>query len=247
MRTHARSICVGSIAAFVAATAVISLPARSAIVYWDLDGTTAGAGGGATPTGVWDATSTFWNPAADGTGITAAWQSGDTAVFSAGTTATGSYLINIAGTQDIGGLTFKDGIASLSGGTLNLTTASTFSVANSARGNVAATISGNNGLTKTGNGVLRLTVVNRLRTNLAPSQHVQGGIDGGAAEVSPRQRHILDVSTPGQDADEDGLQDVLGVGRIAGDPQGGAEYSFVIALVQVGKPRHRGRRRHQNW
>ena len=64
-------------------------------------------------------------------------------------------------------------------------------------------------------GVRRPIVVDRLRVKLPAAQHVDGRVDGRAPEVGGRQRDVLDVSAPGQDAQEDGLQDVLGVGRIA--------------------------------
>ena len=59
--------------------------------YWDLNGSVAGAGG-ATPSGTWNATNLYWNSAGDGTGSgsIAAWSSGQTAVFAAGTDATGT-------------------------------------------------------------------------------------------------------------------------------------------------------------
>src|SRR3954471_13551025 len=95
-------------------------------------------------------------------------------------------------------------------------------------------------------GVRRLGGVIRLGTKLTAAQHVDGRIDGGAPEVRARQRNILDVSTPGQNTNEDGLQDVLGVGRISGDAQGRAEYRLVMALVQLGKPRHWGGGRHRD-
>jgi hypothetical protein len=66
---------------------------------------------------------------------------------------------------------------------------------------------------------------------LPAAQHVDGRVDGRAPEVGGRQLNVLGVSPPGQDAQEDGLQDVLGVGRIPGDAQGRAEYRFVVALV----------------
>ena len=87
----------------------------------------------------------------------------------------------------------------------------------------------------------RLIVVNPLGTKLPAAQHIDGRVDGCAPEVGGRQRHILDVSTPGQDAQKDGLQDVLGVGRIPGHAQGRPEYRLVVALEQLGKPRHRSR------
>jgi fibronectin-binding autotransporter adhesin len=85
-------------------------------LYWDLDGSMAGAGG-ATPTGTWDAGNTFWNATADGTSSTAAWTAGRTAAFAAGTNATGSYTVTVSGSQDIGGLTFEEGTVTLTGGT----------------------------------------------------------------------------------------------------------------------------------
>ena len=54
-------------------------------LYWDSNGTTAGAG--TTPTGTWG-TSTFWSTVFDGTAATAAWTSGRRAIFSAGGDAT---------------------------------------------------------------------------------------------------------------------------------------------------------------
>jgi len=187
MRTHARSICVGSIAAFVAATASISLPARSAIVYWDIDGATPGAGGGTTPSGIWNSSNTFWNSTADGTGTTNFWQAGDTAVFSAGTTATGSYAITVSGSQDIGGLTFEDGIVTFSGGTLNLASSSVFSVANNARALIGSSISGNFGISKTGNGALRLTGTNTFTGPVS--------VSGGVLQVDKAAALGADTST----------------------------------------------------
>ena len=190
MRTHARSICVGSIAAFVAATVAISLPARSAIVYWDIDGINAGAGG-ATPSGTWDGTNAFWNSVADGTGSTAIWQAGDTAIFSAGTNATGSYAITVSGTQAIGGLTVEDGIATFSGGTLNLTSASVFSVANNARATIGSTISGGFGISKTGNGSLRLTGAN---TFTGPVSVTNGVLQVNSAAALGTDPGVITVS-----------------------------------------------------
>jgi len=93
----------------------IAPSAFAATVYWDSNGTVAGAG--ATPTGTWG-TSTFWN--ATSTGLTttpAAWLSGDTAVFSAGTDAVNAFTVTLSGTQTIGGLTVEEGTPTISGGT----------------------------------------------------------------------------------------------------------------------------------
>ncbi|MCE9556361.1 MAG: PEP-CTERM sorting domain-containing protein [Planctomycetes bacterium] len=103
--------------------AVALLNARSAIAgtkYWDLNGNTAGAGG-ATPTGTWDTGATAnWTANSAGTTATTTWSSGDDAFFSAGTDATGSFTINVSGTNNIRNLTVEEGNVTLSGGTLNL-------------------------------------------------------------------------------------------------------------------------------
>ena len=87
-------------------------------LYWDANGATGGAGG-PTPTGTWG-TDHFWNPKSDGAVGTAAWSAGNTAVFAAGTDATGAYTVTVSGTQDAGGIQFEEGTATLSGGTVNL-------------------------------------------------------------------------------------------------------------------------------
>ena len=80
-----------------------------------------------------------------------------------------------------------------------------------------------------------------LMPSMVPAaEHVDGRVDGGSPEVGGRQRNLLELATLGHDSQEDGLQDVLGVGRIAGDAQGRAEHRLVMPLIQLGKPRHRG-------
>ncbi len=97
-----------------------------ALAYWDTNGTNVGAvnTAGAAANGIWG-TNPFWNPLADGTGTPVAWNSGDTAVFSAGTTvsgglATGTNNITVSGTQTAAQLTFEEGINTLSGDTIVL-------------------------------------------------------------------------------------------------------------------------------
>src|SRR5438128_1215488 len=70
--------------AYAIGLALVSATASpvSAQLYWDSNGTTAGAG--ATPTGTWG-TSTFWSTASDGTATTTSWTFNAAAVFSAGT------------------------------------------------------------------------------------------------------------------------------------------------------------------
>jgi len=116
--------------------------AMTAIVYWDSNGATAGAG--ATPTGTWG-TSAFWSTASDGTAATAAWTSGDTAVFSAGTDASGTFTVTLSGTQTAGAINVEEGTVSFSGtgaasigaGSVTISSGATLSVDNAAR--IAAT------------------------------------------------------------------------------------------------------------
>lgn len=151
IRTHRRAIS----ALMITLTAVfqISQPLQAATVYWDVNGSTAGASDTPSATGTWDATNAFWNNAA-GTGAGAVWNSGDIAVFSAGTNATGASAITIAGTQGIGGLVFEEGTVSLTGGTLQLTQNAVINVATGLTATVGSDLTGAFNLTKAGAGTL---------------------------------------------------------------------------------------------
>ncbi len=59
-------------------------------LYWDINGTTAGAGGTA-PGGAW--TSSFWSASATGTNICSTWVANSDAFFSAGADATGFFKV----------------------------------------------------------------------------------------------------------------------------------------------------------
>lgn len=114
--------------ALLSITALVP-PAAAATVYWDINGSTPGAGG-TTPTGTWNTANTNWSSSADGDVDTALWNAGDTGVFAAGTNATGSYTVTVSGTQDIGGLTFQEGTVTLGGtATLRMVANSIFDVA----------------------------------------------------------------------------------------------------------------------
>ncbi|HEX8077984.1 MAG TPA: autotransporter-associated beta strand repeat-containing protein, partial [Chthoniobacterales bacterium] len=91
--------------------------ADAATVYWDTDGRTAGAGG-SMPSGVWDTAIKNWS--GDSTGSsnnTSAWTAGDTAVFSAGSDATGAYTVTVSANMNlsVGGITFEDGSVTIAG------------------------------------------------------------------------------------------------------------------------------------
>lgn len=130
--------------------------------FWDIDGATPGAGG-STPAGTWDATTANWSSDSTGSSPTAAWTPGDTAVFSAGSDATGSFTVTVSGTQLAAGVRVEEGTVALSGGTLSLDVAGggTMDVATTL--SISSVIAGganNNTLTKTGSGSLVLSGVN---------------------------------------------------------------------------------------
>lgn len=143
--------------ALVSITALVP-PAAAATVYWDINGSTPGAGG-TTPTGTWDAANTNWSSSEAGDVDTAAWTAGDTGVFAAGTNATGSYTVTVSGTQNIGSLTFEEGTVTLSGtATLQMVADSIFDVATGRSATIGDTVTLSNDvartLTKTGSGTL---------------------------------------------------------------------------------------------
>lgn len=95
-------------------------------LYWDRNGNTAGAG--ATPTGTWvnnnSGGNRNWTANSGGTTSTARWNDSNTAVFSAGTNATGSYTVTISGTVAVSGITIEEGSPTFTGGTVNFNDAS---------------------------------------------------------------------------------------------------------------------------
>jgi fibronectin-binding autotransporter adhesin len=156
------SLLAGSIALLAASafSLTIAPSAEAAIVYWDINGTTAGASNTGTAAGTWDGPPTgvnaFWNSASDGAGAVSLWSDGDVAVFSAGGNATQAFTIAVSGTVKIGGLTFEEGLVTLSGGTLQMTVNSNFDVASGITAIVNSTVDGAFDLTKTGAGTLVL-------------------------------------------------------------------------------------------
>ncbi|GEP45319.1 beta strand repeat-containing protein [Brevifollis gellanilyticus] len=138
-------------------------PLQAITYYWDINGTTAGAGG-ATPTGLWDGVNLFLNT--DSTGgvgtLSATTNATDILTFAAGTDATGIYTVTVGGTQSIGGLTFEEGTVTLSGGTLNFgTTAAALTVGAGLTGTIDSILANTSGgFTKSGTGTLVLNGVN---------------------------------------------------------------------------------------
>ncbi len=130
--------------------APVALPA--AVRYWDLDGNIAGAGG-ASPSGIWDATVANWNQNANGNSAANTFTNGDDVYFSAGTNATGSYTVTLNGTQSVSSLNIEEGSPAFTGGTVNFSDATpAFVIASGATLNWGSTL-----LTATGNGSINLS------------------------------------------------------------------------------------------
>jgi autotransporter-associated beta strand protein len=158
---------------------------------WDLNGAAAGAGadGSGAAAGTWDAAGTNWNPELDGTGATGAWLPGYVARFAAGSDATGTYTVEVDGTQDIWGLTFDEGTVTLTpkpitGGALRLTKNSAeVDVASGVTATVASPITqddpNSRALTKKGAGTLILSGANIYSggTNVRAGTLVLGASD----------------------------------------------------------------------
>ncbi|HYO07882.1 MAG TPA: autotransporter-associated beta strand repeat-containing protein [Tepidisphaeraceae bacterium] len=147
-----RMLASAAVAAGLAAVTLLPRAARAEDLYWDANGTEAGAG--AAPSGTWG-TDSFWNTIADGTdadlngpGTIGGWVDGKTAVFSAGADATGAFTvtlnsattpINAAGiTLEQGVITFAPdggglGTVAVGAGTVRVNQGATLAIASAAR------------------------------------------------------------------------------------------------------------------
>jgi fibronectin-binding autotransporter adhesin len=142
--------------------------ARSSVaadLYWDLNGTGAGAGGTA-PSGLWNTTSNFWNTDPAGTAIATAWgNNGTTAVFSAGTDAFGAYTVTLANNAGISanGIRVEDGSVTIAPGTgSTLFVNGPIDVAAGHTGTFMQSVGGFLGLNKIGGGVAVLGAANAV-------------------------------------------------------------------------------------
>jgi len=127
-------------------------------LYWDLNGSAAGAGGSIL-TGTWDSSTANWNPSSAGTSATNAWTSGKVAMFAAGTDGGGTYTVTVSGTQTIGGLYFQTGNVTLQGGNFSLASDSTFTAASGVQ-TINTPIAGSFAFIKDGPGTVVLGAVN---------------------------------------------------------------------------------------
>lgn len=130
------------------------------VLYWDTNGNTAGAG--ATPNGTWinnnSGPNRIWTSNSAGTTATGRWNDSNTAVFSAGSDATGSYTVTVSGTVAVSGITVEEGSPTFTDGTIDFNDASPDLVVNSTLnwGSTALT-SSTGALNLSGGGVLNFT------------------------------------------------------------------------------------------
>jgi autotransporter-associated beta strand protein len=137
----------------IAFTGAVLASPLSGQMFWDRNGSTAGAG--TTPTGTWNTTTANWNTNSGGTTANETFTSGSVATFSAGTDATGTYTVTVSGTQNTSRINIQEGTPTFSGGTINFNDASPdFNVLAGRTATVNSDISGTNGLTKLGAGTL---------------------------------------------------------------------------------------------
>ena len=161
--------------------------------YWDLNGATAGAG--ATPTGTWDGVTSNWSASALGDVATSVWPgTAYKAVFSAGTDATGSYTVTVSGTQNASALSFEEGSATLTGGTVNLSSG-VLEAATGVTATIQSGISGSSGLSKNSAG----TVVVSGSMSYTGTTTINGGTlqvgEGGTAGALPTGSAITNNGT----------------------------------------------------
>lgn len=112
----------------------------AATLYWDTNGSTAGAG--TTPSGTWAASGTTFSASAAGTSSISATTTTlkDDLYFSAGTDAAGPYAVTLTNTQNARLLIIEEGTPTFTGGTLSLAASSGGITVNAGTG---ATVSSN--------------------------------------------------------------------------------------------------------
>ncbi len=164
------------------ACAVLATPlAQAASYYWDIDDTTAGAGG-ATPSGNWSTSGSTWSTSSNGTVSVSAYTTtaADDLLFSAGINATGSFTVSLADAQTAASLNFEEGTTTLSGASGSIALAGTGGKITTANGATAVIgagtdtlLNGSQGLTKIGVG--SLTINGTAASTFTGGLNVNGG------------------------------------------------------------------------
>jgi autotransporter-associated beta strand protein len=210
-------------------TAAIEPVGAQTTKYWDINGTTAGASGGATATGAWNSTATNWNTDSTGGagGAISAWTGAtDTAVFSASTNATGASTITATGTPVAAGITIEEGSITLSGrvdvntGTVELKSGTLLSQASS--GGATGT-----GITLTAGGKYAITGNATLRqTNAGTGGSFISSV--GVIQLSNNAILTVDYTTANSLSIIQTASNISGTGSLVKEGAG------VIAIASVG-------------
>jgi len=187
---------LGRRVALAALMTLLATPGFGVSLYWDANGPTVGAGG-ATPTGTWG-TDNFWSSVAGGAAATAAWTNGESAVFSAGSDATGTFTVNVSGAQSAGGISVEEGVLTLSGGNISLTAAAAINVSPLRSLTIGSILSGG-AWSKTGGGALSLNNANNFTgpltiTGSAVRFNNDNSAGTGSIVVSPLSDVFLQTS-----------------------------------------------------
>ncbi len=170
----------------MAAVATLAAGQAHAQLYWDTNGATPGASATTAAAGTWDLSSSLWTTDSTGSIAATTWTGPNTAVFSAGTNATGTYTVTVkAGTTipNITGIKEEEGTVTLAAGdatsTLQLTGASP-TIANANGMTINAILNSSTGFTKTSAGALTLGAANSITGTINWNQGNVTVNDGGA-------------------------------------------------------------------
>ena len=216
--------------------------------YWDINGADPGAGG-ASPSGNWDGVSTNFNtdPAGGAGTFTDTTRAFDSVNFSAANEATGTYTVNVSGTQSAL-VNVTAGNVTFDGGTLAV---GRFDVAAGASATVNSTVIGAaTGVAKAGDGTLTLQGTNSwtgVTRVSAGTLVLQGDLTTTSALAVSGGTLQLDTGGGSNRVIQTSAISVTGGGKIdltdnklvvAGGDVGtwdGSAYSGVTGLVQSGR------------
>jgi fibronectin-binding autotransporter adhesin len=102
------------------ATLFLGQFAQAGTLYWDTNGSTAGAGTSGVANGTWSTGVADWTIDSTGSSATVVYTPGSDVVFSAGTDATGTSTVTLAAAETANSVTVNTGTISLSGNSITL-------------------------------------------------------------------------------------------------------------------------------
>lgn len=213
----------------LAAALPLSLRAQTTL-YWDTNGNSSGAGG-ASPSGTWKNSGSGndnWTTNANGTTSTQFWLANAIAVFSAGSTATGSYTVTVSSTQSVDSIRIDEGSPTFTSGTLTLTSdVPSISVASGLTATFATKLAGSNGLVKTGAGTL-------LLTNASNSYTGNTVVSAGTLRVGSTSTVLPSATALSVASGATFAVDAGGTSQQVGSISGAGTLSLADTLLKVG-------------